>query len=227
MKIEPTTIPDRDQLAARVAELRQELRIVDPADLAARTGASLQPLSDGEGALRFQYWGQEVILTYPELVAYDANRQPLSNIDQAMLAYYFTISDGTTLSGNWISFSELPNGHFYSQAFQGYSGDELVKVFGNDVDAFENAAKILNGQIPWLSASFGDKAFVFQVLPHVSLQVVVWLGDEDFSPSYRILFDAADSHHLSTDACAILGSMLTRRLIKAQESQKDALLGAS
>jgi hypothetical protein len=222
-----TKIPDRDQLAARVAELRQELRNCEPADLASRTGANLTSSAGGETALGLLYWGQEVILTYPELVGYDANKQPLSSIDQAMLAYYFTISDGTALSGNWISFSELPNGHFYSQAFQGYSGNELGKVFGNNVAAFEKAAKVLNGQTPWLSASYGDKSFVFQVLPYVSLQAVAWLGDEDFPPSYRILFDAAISHHLSTDACAILGSMLTRRLIKAQESQIESLRGAS
>ena len=143
-----TKIPDRDQLAARVAELRQELRNCDPADLASRTGANITSSDDDETALGLLYWGQEVILTYPELVGYDANKQPLSSIDQAMLAYYFTISDGTALSGNWISFSELPNGHFYSQAFQGYSGNELGKVFENNVDAFEKAAKILNGQTP-------------------------------------------------------------------------------
>jgi hypothetical protein len=51
----------------------------------------------------------------------------------------------------------------------------------------------------------------------VSLMVVCWLGDEDFLTSYRILFDAAANHHLSTDACAVVGSTLTRRLLQAHE----------
>lgn len=219
-------LQDRNQLAGRVAELRQELRLVDPAELAARTGAILRPGEGKELMFALPYWGQEVILTFPELVGYDACRQPLNNFDQAMLAYYFALSDGSPLAGSWISFFDLPNGNFYAQAFQGYSGDQMAKAFGNDSSAFENAARSLDGRPPWLSASLGDSAFVFQVFPHVSLLAVLWLGDEDFPPSYRVLFDAAISHHLSTDACAILGSMLTRRLLKAHDRQKDARPGA-
>jgi hypothetical protein len=47
--------------------------------------------------------------------------------------------------------------------------------------------------------------------------VVTWEGDEDFPSTYQILFDAAVSHHLPTDACAILGSILTHRLTAEME----------
>jgi hypothetical protein len=60
----------------------------------------------------------------------------------------------------------------------------------------------------------GELAFAYQVLPHVRLLAACWLGDEEFPPSYRVLFDAAAGHHLTTDAYAILGSMLTRRLLR-------------
>jgi hypothetical protein len=139
----------------------------------------------------------------------------LGTFDQAQLAYYFTLSDGTPQTGRWISFSELPDGTFYTQAFQGYTGNELLKVFGNDENRFANAAVQAGGRPAGMAQSIGDQAFIFRVLPHVSLMVVNWLGDEDFPASYRILFDAAASHHLTTDACAILGSTLTRRLVKA------------
>jgi hypothetical protein len=43
--------------------------------------------------------------------------------------------------------------------------------------------------------------------------VVYWLGDEDFPPSARVLFDASAGQHLPTDAFALLGSTLTHRLI--------------
>ena len=63
--------------------------------------------------------------------------------------------------------------------------------------------------------TLGDAAFAFQALPRVRLLAVGWQGDEDFPPSYRVLFDGNSHHHLSTDACAILGSTLTRRLMRA------------
>ena len=139
--------------------------------------------------------------------------EPLDVMTQAFLAYYFHTADGTQVSEQWIAFSGLPDGQFYASAFQGYTGNELAKVFGNDLEMFTNAADNLGGR-PY---KLGDAAFIFQALPLVPILAVGWQGDEDFAPSYRLLFDKNINHHLPTDACAILGSTLTRRLIKTQE----------
>jgi hypothetical protein len=135
------------------------------------------------------------------------------------LAYYFHTSDGTPKSGNYIAFTELPDGQFYTQAFQGYTGGELVRVFGNDSGAFVGAAEFLGGR----RELFGNAAYSFQVLPRVSIMVVCWLGDEDFPASYRVLFDSTINHHLPTDACAIIGSTITRRLIKTHHDAQDVV----
>jgi hypothetical protein len=201
-------------LARRVDELRDELRERDPFLLAANTGAAFQEKGPNRGEFRLPLWGQEVALTWPDLVGRDGEKgEPLPIFIQAQLAYYFHASDGTPPSGTWIAFTDLPDGQFYTQAFQGYTGQELVKAFGNDLDAFIRVAQKLGGQ----RDAIGDAAFAFGVLPKVALLAVAWQGDEDFPPSYRVLFDTAVSHHLSTDACAILGSTLTRRLIQSHQ----------
>jgi hypothetical protein len=197
-----------------VEELNAALRDVDPAILRVRTGASFEPGEADNGTFHLTYWGREINLTYPEFSCYEQSGDILGIMDRAMLAYYFTISDGTPLTGRWISFSELPDGTFYAQAFQGYTGGELAKVFENNADGFTKAAIGIGGRSPVSGQPLGDLAFAYQVLPHVRLLVTCWLGDEDFPPSYRVLFDAAAGHHLSTDSYAILGSMLTRRLVK-------------
>lgn len=200
-----------EQLAQRVDELRDELRGRDPYLLAANAGAIFQEIGPNQGEFRLLMWGQEVVLTWPDLVGRDGeNGEPLPTFIQAQLAYYLHTSDGTPPAGTWIAFTELPDGQFYTQAFQGYTGQELVKVFGDNLAAFGRAAEKSGGR----PEAMGDAAYAFRVLPKVSLLVVCWLGDEDFPPSYRVLFDTAVSHHLSTDACAILGSTLTRRLTK-------------
>ena len=128
-------------------------------------------------------------------------------VTQAMLAYYFHTSDGTPIRGEWIAFSELPDGQFYASAFQGYTGSKLARTFGDKIDLFARQ-RPSNGR----AQPFGDAAFAFQALPRVPVAVVCWLGDEDFPSSYSILFDDSIHHHLPTDACAILGSMLTAKL---------------
>ena len=60
----------------------------------------------------------------------------------------------------------------------------------------------------------GNASYKFIALPKVPLAVVFWCGDEDFPPSCKILFDSSVSKFLPTDACAILGSMLTQKILK-------------
>lgn len=211
---------DPNYLARRVDELHAALRQADPAILEKHTGATYLPSSPRQGTFYLTLWGKEISLTFPEFISREERTGSLLGIfSQALLAYYFTISDGTQQTGRWISFSELPDGKFYTQAFQGYTGDKLGRVMGNDAPGFDRSAVALGGRRTETDKSLGDLAFKFQVLPYISLLVVCWLGDEDFPASYRILFDEAVSHHLSTDACAIVGSTLARRLINAYEHQ--------
>lgn len=200
-------------LAQRVSEIRDELRGWDTAVLSHNTGALYTETGPGQGEFRLPFWGRGIVLTWPGFMGRDVQSgELLPTFSMAVLAYYFLLAQDVPLTGKWVAFTELPDGQFYTQAFQGYTGQELVKTFGNDIAAFTLAAEQLGGR----PEPLGDAAFSFRVLPKVSLLAVGWLGDEDFPPSYRVLFDTAVSHHLSTDACAILGSTLTRRLIKAK-----------
>jgi hypothetical protein len=199
-------------LLQRVEAVRAELGKIDPDTLATRTAAAYTSFGEGLGEFHIPIWGETVRVSYPAFEVMDlVSGQPCNPLIQAILAYYFSISDGTPLAGRWISFSELPDGRFYTQAFQGYTGHELAKTFGDNLEAFSTAAQKLGGR----PVSLGDQAFAYSALPRVEMLAAGWLGDEDFPSSYKILFDESISHHLTTDACAILGSNLTRKLIKA------------
>jgi hypothetical protein len=199
-------------LLARVTEIWAGLADADPERMAANTRSWYAPRTEGGGEFRLPVWGREALVEFPGFaVTWSDDASPVDPFTAALLAYYFETSDGTTETGRCIAFSELRDGTFYAQAFQGYTGHELAKVFGNDADGFAAAAEGLGG----LSAALADRAFSFRVLPLVTVAAACWLGDEDFGPSYRILFDAAVGHHLPTDVCAIVGSALTRRLIAA------------
>ena len=207
--------PDPSRFARHVETLRSSLTGSDAPLLAANTGATFQMLEAEQGVFHLPLWGQATDLSYPDYIARDRSTgQELPLVSQALLLYYFATADGTPAEQGWIAFSELPDGRFYNQAFQGYTGRELARAFQNDFQAFESAAGALGGiRMKTGPTMPGDLAFAFQALPRVPLLVAAWLGDEDFPPSFQILFDASVSHYLSTDSCAILGSMLTRKLI--------------
>ncbi len=195
-------------LLRRVEELRRDLAQRDTAVLAANSGAVL-----ADSGLALAVWGTAVHISLPDFIARSPTiGQALDPMTQALLAYYLHTTDGAPIAGEWIAFTELANGRFYTQAFQSYTGLKLVQVFGNDVRWFEETAVALGGQ----AVAFAGAAFQFQVLPRVPLLVACWPGDDDFPPSYKVLFDACVNHHLPTDACAIIGSMMTGRLLTAK-----------
>ena len=200
------------KFARRIDELRQKVSQIDPNVLANNTDSEIHYDQEGDVELGLELWGRTVRLPYRRLEAYDPNTSAtLPLIDQTMLLYYFSFASGQPLSGRWISFADLPDGRFYNQAFQGYTGRALVQHFGDQGKRFSAAAENLGGS----AYPLGSAAYVFQALPRVRLMVVFWQGDEDFPSSFQVLFDALASDYLPTDAYAILGSGLTRKLIKA------------
>ncbi|MDD5467750.1 MAG: DUF3786 domain-containing protein [Anaerolineales bacterium] len=208
----PISVDNANLLQARVDELRRQLQD-KPAELLARlSGARFTLDEQGVSRLELEFWGRPIWMRLPQgALEASGSPAPVNLPNTALVLYYLNHADGTPSGSAWVAFSELPDGRFYAQAFQGYTGKSLAAKFGADPAAFSAAAKAAGGE----PTAFGELAFRFPLFPRVSLLAVRWEGDEDFSANYQILFSAAASHYLPTDACAIAGSMLTRRIITA------------
>jgi hypothetical protein len=202
-------------LAHRIEELRQKVNLLDPRSLAENAGATLLEIAPGFVELRLSLLDETIIVSCPEFNMRLFNQERGVGIaQQALILYYFQTADGAPNTNRWISFADLPDGRFYNQAFQGYTGHELARRFQNDCQAFVQACEIAGG----IPNPIGDAAFSFLLLPRVPLLALMWQGDEDFPSNFQLLFDASASHYLPTDACAIAGSMLTRQLIKSAKT---------
>ncbi len=221
-KFDFSNLADVDRLSSRIDELRLGLTGADPVLLAHNTSADWVAQGESRGYFQLPLWRRPVVISYPDWVARKwPSGDAISPMELALLLYYFTIADGFPLSGEWVSFADLPDGRFYNQAFHGYTGKELAHAFQNDQFTFERAALSLSGE----RVGLGNASFVFQALPRLPLCVVFWLGDDEFASSFQVLFDAAVSHYLTTDACAILGSTITHRLIAVKDKTTKPLSG--
>jgi hypothetical protein len=194
-------------MTRRLESLGESLHGRNLGHLAALSGATIE----GSG-LQLIYWGRLVRITWPQLTIGDVETgEPCSMFDCAMLLYYLDMADGTELADRWIGFRELPDGAFYNQAFQGYSGNLLARRFGEQPGALQAAARAMAGaRLPALA----PLGFAFQPLPRIRLAAVLWPGDEDFAARASILFDASSYHYMTTDGLALLGSGLARRLLR-------------
>lgn len=200
----------RESLRPRIDAARSELAQHDPAELVRRSG-----LHGGNGTLELALLGQSYWIWWPELTIASPGGSPCPEELSILILDYLTRADGSVPTGEWIGFQELPDGAFYRHAFQGYSGDQLVRDLAANVDAFRRAADELDGE----PLPMGDAGYAFRVLPHVLLAVVWWDGDEEFPANATVLFDRIAGVYLPTDGLAILGRMLCRALGKGDTSR--------
>jgi hypothetical protein len=81
----------------------------------------------------------------------------------------------------------------------------LLDSFGNDADGFRQAALAIGGK-PMTRT--GDAAFRFLALPKIPMGCILYLGDDEVSPSINVLFDAVAPHYLPTEDLSYLGLSL-------------------
>jgi hypothetical protein len=197
----------QESMLRQLESLRNEIRLLQPGRLAANSGAALV-----DQQIRLVYWGQAVAISWPALKAVLlSDGSECSVYDGGMLLYYLRQADGTPMADHWIGYRELPGGNFYSQAFQGYSGDRLARTYGEKPQAYAQAARRLDGMpLPDLPGV----AFAFLPLPRIRLAAILYPGDEEFAARASVLFDAAASHYMTTDGLALLGAGLVGRMMQ-------------
>ncbi len=198
----------QESMLRQLDVLRGEIRLTQPGRLAANCAATLI-----DQQIRLTYWGEIIEISWPGLNARKlSDGSACSVYDEGMLLYYLRQADGTPMADQWIGYRELPGGSFYSQAFQGYSGDRLARMFADHPEAYIAAAQQLDGtSLPGLPGL----AFAFLPLPRLRLAAILYPGDEEFAARASVLFDAAASHYMTTDGLALLGAGLVGRLIHA------------
>ncbi|MBN1976202.1 MAG: DUF3786 domain-containing protein [Anaerolineae bacterium] len=208
-----------DKLAPVVEEARATLREVEPDKLALRSGCR----QDAGGNFRLSFFWREYVVSGKDFAVRRADTgDEMPSFIQSIILTYLVTADGATPSGRWIGFRELPEGMFYAQAFEGYSGERLVRALeGSDasaqpsggIEAFRRAAESLGGE----PLPLGGAGYTFAVLPRVRLGLAYWEGDDEFPSQARVLFEDTAAHYLPTDGLAILGSQLVGKILRATQ----------
>lgn len=201
-----------DRLVPLVERARAELASVTPEKLVMRAGCD----RDLEGHYHVNLMGREYRVSPSAFTVTRADTGVVpSSFTESLVLTYLVTADGTTPSGRWVGFRELPDGMFYVQAFQAYSGARLVRELAeSEVDplgAFCRAGSELGGS----PLGIGDAGFAFPILPRVQMALAFWEGDEEFPSQATVLFEDTAAHYMPTDGLAILGSQLVDKLLTA------------
>lgn len=129
--------------------------------------------------------------------------------EQVLILHYMMADGGHKAKGKWISYREIPGASFYFASFVKRAIDPLKKAFGQNPTQLETAAARIKGK----PIDAGDVGFSFDLFPKVSLQLILWEGDDEFGPEANIVFEDTIGDMLSPEDVAWLAGMLVYRLI--------------
>ena len=189
---------------------------LDLEERATKAGALYQKGKDGEEVI-IHFFSEPYHIRFPQVEFYSPSKMAVSLVTRTILLHYLITSDGSPLSGKWVGYKDIPGGLLYASVFGRRVTDPLVKKFGRSAKSFMDVGTKLGGK----PGGVGDASLVFQVLPRIPLQYVLWEGDDEFPPNVQLLFDASVDHYLTLEDIVVLGQMATGRLIHSPENIQD------
>jgi hypothetical protein len=130
--------------------------------------------------------------------------------DKILILHYLLRAEGTPLSHTAIAYQELSEGGVYYPSFFQRSIRPLIDHFGLSPERMIECAKVLGG----IRTAFGDAAVTIPAFSRVPITLVLWKGDEEFSPNGSILFDRSILDYLSAEDINVLCQTIVWKLIK-------------
>jgi hypothetical protein len=108
----------------------------------------------------------------------------------------------------WISEKDLKGGSTFFRGPHSLQVEELIHLFGEDLEAFLKTGKRLGGS----EILYGNKGFALDVFPRIPLAYILWKGDVEFPPKISVLFDSTIELHLPLDILWCMVAETSRRL---------------
>jgi hypothetical protein len=198
----------------------EELQKVDLQKVARLAGVPIQLSETGISLITLTFLGNPYMVEVSDGVTVmkegDAGEVPLP--EKILFCHYLLHASGEPLTGQLITFRQIPDGHFYFDAFQRRARDPLLSAFGRNVDLFRTCAESLGGK----PVAAGDIGMAFDVLPRIPVHLVLWRGDDEFPPEASVLFDKSIQYNLAVEDIAVLSGMLVYRLMAMARNKADS-----
>ena len=168
---------------------RQKLEGADPVHLSTLTGLCW----DGR-TFDTETLGIPIRISWPECQISPA----LEMWHDLTILQYLANTKGTTLMGKFLALSEFHAGGLAKGTSFDRDNDRMISRIGlHDPQAIREAAAKLGGTELYEKIRF--VLFVF-LLPHIPIKFNLWLPDEEFPASGKVLFDASAENDLQIEA---------------------------
>jgi len=198
----------RDKLAA----------IDDVNQLCLRTDAHVETVA-GQTAIILDYLNESYRVTLPDINISAVNStQEVPLRDRILILHYLTQAKGTPLTDKLIAYKELPEGVSYFRTYYVRAIKPLVNHFGDQPQRLLDIAPRLGGT----KAEYGDISVTIPGFSRVPITIVLWQGDDEFSPEGNVLFNSTICDYLTVEDINVLCEIIAWKLVKLFKEEPPA-----
>lgn len=186
-----------------LASARQRLADKDVAQVAANSGCAFDTQ---KSVLRLKSLNEEIDICIPEYTFV----QKTEEWQQLVILHYLDLADGEAVSEEMITFGNLKDGLIRGTKFDHTMVQELERFLkGKTEKEICAICKDLGGE---QINSNADICMKFKFLPNYPLWLKIWLADEEFEASGKLLLSKSADHYLTVEDAVTVGSIFMEKL---------------
>ena len=150
--------------------------------------------------------GDTFTVSHPD---YDiqGDREP-TNPERILFLRYLLDGKFTPPTGVFRTYREFPWGEVYLQQFTG----RCIKRFAFSYNAKPDLLARIMARLPAHPVKMGDAGYELELMEGLSVQFILWLGDDEFPPNAQILFSENFKDAFTAEDMANIGDIVLNRM---------------
>lgn len=178
-------------------------RTSDPAEMALRSGLKW----DWETrTFAVTFLGKEYTLSHPDYTV--VGPTPLTNAERILLLRYLLEGHGVPPSGQYLTYRDFPWGDVYLRQFT----DRCIKRFAFSYGSKPDLLRRVMAEMPAKPISRSDCGWEVDLMPGLGVQLLLWVGDDEFPPNAQILFSDNFRYAFTAEDLANIGDIILNRM---------------
>jgi len=164
------------------------------------------PYDETTGTFAMELMGEAFTVSHPDFTIVGV--RPLANNERILFLRYLLDGKYVPAGGSYQTYREMPWGEVYLQQFTGRCIKRFAFSYGFKPDLLRKVAE----KLPTTPLSRGDVGFELTLMPGLTLQFMLWVGDDEFPPNGQILFSDNFRYAFTAEDMAVVGDIVLNRM---------------
>ena len=175
----------------------------DPAEMAARCGLVYD---EATGTITMELLGKFYAVTHPDFTI--VGPATLTNKERILFLRYLLDGSHTAPAGAYMTYREFPWGEVYLQQFDGRCIKRFAFSYGFKPDLLRKVMEAMGAK----KLERSDVGYEVTLMQDLTIQFLLWLGDDEFPPNAQILFSDNFRYAFTAEDMANIGDIVIGRM---------------